>query len=202
MLEIKGKMFHPYTYAWHPDETRIPKDDNGRVLPVRSGNKGPDVICITTNGFIKNNGECVMGRGCAREASKVWPQLPKALGDHIKTMGNTPMVTEFVGRRENYKVVTFPVKGTKAPCAFDKSNVVKHMQKQMKVGKMVPGWALIADVEIITQSALTLRAMADEMGWSMVILPRPGCGAGELYWQAVGPVLKAILDDRFYAITF
>ena len=26
-----------------------------------------DTICITTNGFVKANGECVMGRGCAKQ---------------------------------------------------------------------------------------------------------------------------------------
>jgi hypothetical protein len=36
-----------------------------------------------------------------------------------------------------------------------------------------------------------------------VVLPRPGCGAGELDWtRFVRPALTALLDDRFVAITF
>jgi len=30
-----------------------------------------DVICITTNGFVKRNGEAVMGRGCAVQHSSL-----------------------------------------------------------------------------------------------------------------------------------
>jgi len=45
-------------------------------------------ICITTNGFVKSNGECVMGRGCALEAKERYPQLPKLLGNSITAYGN------------------------------------------------------------------------------------------------------------------
>ena len=34
------------------------------------------VIAITTNGFVKATGECVMGRGCALTAKRLYPQLP------------------------------------------------------------------------------------------------------------------------------
>ena len=51
------------------------------------GQKGY-VICITTNGFVKNNGHAVMGRGCALEAAKKMPTLPVRLGDKIKYAGN------------------------------------------------------------------------------------------------------------------
>jgi hypothetical protein len=46
------------------------------------------IACITTNGFVKNNGECVMGRGCAREARDKFPGFAKFLGDTIKQLGN------------------------------------------------------------------------------------------------------------------
>lgn len=47
-----------------------------------------DAIIITTNGFVKKNGEAVMGRGCAREAALRYPLLPGMLGNSIKTSGN------------------------------------------------------------------------------------------------------------------
>jgi hypothetical protein len=59
------------------------------------------VACITTNGFVKKNGECVMGRGCAREAKEKFPGLAKFLGDTIKQLGNkvhmfgTPQLVSF-----------------------------------------------------------------------------------------------------------
>lgn len=203
MLELAGQLFRPDTYLWHPDEKNIPVgiSVSGREYFLSPQNQNPDAICITTNGFVKKNGESVMGRGCAKEAAYRYPILPKLVGNHIKTIGNTPYIADFETGAQ-WRLVTFPVKPIRAPCAFNHSNVVKHMRKHYQAGQMVPGWACKADLGIITESALALRNLTDEMGWKMVVLPRPGCGCGELYWNDVKPILKAILDDRFYAITF
>lgn len=61
-------------------------------------------MCITTNGFVKSNGECVMGRGCAKEASTRFKGLAKRLGDLIKTVGNVVHVFN------EERLITFPVK--------------------------------------------------------------------------------------------
>lgn len=53
------------------------------------------VIFITTNGFVKNNGEAVMGRGCALEAKVRFPDLPKILGRLIRFHGNKPIALRF-----------------------------------------------------------------------------------------------------------
>lgn len=45
-------------------------------------------ICITTNGTIKNNGEGVMGAGCAKQASQLYPDLPRLLGISLSERGN------------------------------------------------------------------------------------------------------------------
>jgi hypothetical protein len=51
--------------------------------------KIPDTaICITTNGFVKANGECVMGRGCALEAKARMPMIASVLGALINKHGN------------------------------------------------------------------------------------------------------------------
>lgn len=63
-----------------------------------------DWLCITTNGFVKSNGECVMGRGCAREAALSFPKLPLELGSHIQSNGNVPSYFH------QYRVISFPVK--------------------------------------------------------------------------------------------
>lgn len=62
------------------------------------------LIAITTNGMVKNNGACVMGRGCAKEARDKYPGLDFALGKHIRAHGNTPCMFP------NHNIVTFPVK--------------------------------------------------------------------------------------------
>lgn len=63
-----------------------------------------DFRVITTNGFVKRNGECVMGRGCAKEAKEKWPNLPKQLGDAIRQTGNG------LNYFREYNLITFPVK--------------------------------------------------------------------------------------------
>lgn len=61
-------------------------------------------ICITTNGTLKKNGEGVMGAGVAKEAKGLWPDLPRALGQHLRDEGNH--MTYFP--KEN--IFLFPVK--------------------------------------------------------------------------------------------
>lgn len=61
-------------------------------------------VCITTNGFVKNDGTAVMGRGCAAEAARKESALPKLLGRLLQQHGNKihVLVTD--------KMLTFPVK--------------------------------------------------------------------------------------------
>ena len=65
-----------------------------------------DALCITTNGTVKNNGECVMGRGCAAEAKCAFPAIAKELGDHIRRDGNH--VGVLMG--PDPYIISFPVK--------------------------------------------------------------------------------------------
>jgi hypothetical protein len=138
-----------------------------------------DVRVITTNGFIKKNGECVMGRGCALEAAKKWPELPQILGSKITDHGNRVHV--LLGRAgPDNALLSFPV---------------KHR------------WMEKADLELIRASAYQLEHIITEIEWGapdqlVVVLPRPGCGNGGLKWEDVKPVLEPILDDRFHVITF
>lgn len=50
--------------------------------------KDKGIICIPVNGFVKNNGCAVMGRGVAKECLNKFPGIDKILGDHIKRFGN------------------------------------------------------------------------------------------------------------------
>jgi len=62
-------------------------------------------ICITTNGFIKNNGRAVMGRGCALQCKRRYPEAEVALGRFIQRNGN--VVGQFMPGR---KILCFPTK--------------------------------------------------------------------------------------------
>jgi len=158
-----------------------------------------DAICVTTNGFVKKNGDAVMGMGCAKTLKELYPVAPKLLGQAIKEHGN---VVNFLGNHNGTIVMSFPVKASNEICETDSANVVDHNKKKYTVNNIVPGFACKARLKIIERSARDLVRWADHNKWQNVIIPRPGCGAGELDWNDVKPVLDSILDDRFTAITF
>jgi hypothetical protein len=133
-----------------------------------------DALCITTNGFVKKDGTCVMGRGIAKEAAGLRPELPAILGSLIQSKGNHVHVLDYDSHYRQW-VLSFPV---------------KH------------NWFEKADIKLIKRSAEELVVKADELEWERVLLPRPGCGNGKLNWEEVKAVLEPILDDRFVAVTF
>ena len=145
-----------------------------------------DVRVITTNGTVKKNGECVMGRGCALEAKQRFPTISGVLGDALRRGGNH--VYWLYGGEHGAIIFSFPV---------------KHE------------WHQKADIDLIRQSAEEISGLIPKW-IKVVVMPRPGCGNGGLTWCAcqypddahadgcggVRHVLEPILDDRFHVITF
>ena len=133
--------------------------------------------CITTNGFVKKNGEAVMGAGVAKQAKMHFPKLPAAVGKVISTLGNHVAPVYMAA---DLTLFSFPV---------------KH------------NWWEPADLELIERSAGELVEWINDISEvkqtrgadpiERVALPRPGCGNGQLEWIDVRPVIKPILDDRF-----
>ena len=158
-----------------------------------------DAICITTNGFVKRNGEAVMGRGCAAAATQKYPGIALDLGRNLMSVGNIPTQLKTT---ENFTIFSFPVKRRSGLCDVTKSNVVNHMKSRFQPNQSVPGWALVADKQLIIKSAERMMETADRLNLKSIVIPRPGCGAGELSWEDIGPALHKVLDDRFFAITF
>lgn len=124
--------------------------------------------CITTNGYVNVKGQCVMGRGCAKEASERYPGFAVRVGDMIKAHGNQMFFFEDLG------ILTFPV---------------KHV------------WDQPADIELIRLSANSLYQFAIRAPATPILLPRPGCGNGQLQWEQVKPYLE-FLPDNVRVITF
>ena len=156
-----------------------------------------DALVITTNGFVKSNGECVMGRGIAKQISQALPWIAGELGNKLNTLGNVPHV---LGQHNNVDLVSFPVKPRSVK--FDGSNAVGHALSRFRVGESVPGFYAKADPQLIVESARKLVQLTDQMNWKTVLVPRFGCGAGELSWTDIRPLVEPILDDRFIACTF
>ena len=63
-----------------------------------------DYICIPTNGFVKGNGRCVMGRGLAKQCVQRIQNIDLFLGEMIKRHGNVPIIFK------SFKIISFPVK--------------------------------------------------------------------------------------------
>ena len=58
---------------------------------------------VTTNGFVRNDGTAVMGRGTAKQAADLHKDVPKILGDLLLAHGNVPFLLP-------YGFVSLPVK--------------------------------------------------------------------------------------------
>lgn len=127
---------------------------------------------ITTNGFIKKTGECVMGRGVAYQAKRRYPKLPFALGQFLVQHGNH--VGEFIFKDEHtadeIKLLTMPT---------------KHV------------WWEKSDLVLIERSAIEMVSLPYS---EIFVMPQPGCGCGGLEWNEVKLVIEKILDDRFIVL--
>ena len=156
---------------------------------------GADVVCITTNGFNKKNGEAVMGRGIAGYVKQKDPIVAKKLGTANKNNWQKPQII----RDYNGKLLlaSFPVK---PQLGLPENLLPKYQGKNFSspIRGMVPGWACKAELEIIEKSAKYLVQMADEHNWKQIMIPAPGCGNGGLKYSEVKKILETILDDRFY----
>lgn len=124
-------------------------------------------IVIPTNGFVKKNGEAVMGRGLALQTKERFPEFPRVLGERLKVYGN--MVFVFA----DYKLITFPVKRVWLEKAS--LNLIEESCNALSA--------------IFRYNLCSLR--------TPVYLPKVGCGNGGLNWEDVKPILEKALDDRF-----
>jgi len=158
-----------------------------------------DAVCITTNGFCKKDGTAVLGRGCALEAVQRWPELPKIYGHMLKTLGLR--VDVMLLRDQDYHLVAFPVKPVSVRANNMSTNVLRYKRVNYPTGTFVPGWAAMADPNLIVKSCLELMNHIDKNKWDITLLPRPGCGNGGLDWNEVKLLITPILDDRVIVVS-
>lgn len=156
-----------------------------------------DALVITTNGFVKNNGEAVMGRGIAKQVADALPGFAFELGKLIRFHGNK---VHHVMNHNNMALVTAPVKPHSV--VSDGTNIVEIAKKHISIGEICPGFWAKAVPERIVATCHDLVNLANVMGWQTILCPRFGCGAGELKWEDVKPMIENILDDRFICVTW
>jgi hypothetical protein len=143
------------------------------------------VLGITTNGFLRPNGDAVMEHGCALRAQQKFPLFEAGLGQLIRGQGQhcfpyAPRTNGGAGRQ--YTFLTFPVT---SGCDDGR-----------------PPFMYDAELAIIERSARESIELADAFGWESIVLPHPGCGGGRLAWSEVEAVLAPILDDRFTLLAY
>lgn len=136
--------------------------------------KDGKIVCVTTNGYIKKNGEGVMGRGNALAMAKLIPDLPKALGKSLKIDGlHTTMIWD--------RIISFPVKYHSASNLYRNAALSRVQYMYRDPDKMIPGYHLKADPELIYRSMLELnQIILEHLEWDNVYLPFPGISNGEL----------------------
>jgi len=140
------------------------------------------LIAIPVNGFVKKNGRAVMGMGLAKQARERILGIDLVLGEAIKREGWANIYWLAPG------IVSFPVKRDHA--IYDGTSVVRHMRGRLTIGDPAPGWALKAETAIIESSLRKLQRLNRHVHvstpylihYSNVVIPRVGCGAGELDW--------------------
>lgn len=125
-----------------------------------------DFRVITTNGSVRRDGYCVMGRGCAKEAAAKFPKLPRLLGDCIKRWGNSVFFFGDLELGSTYGLFTFPV---------------KHV------------WNEPADLDLIARSVEQFKRHLLES--CTYVMPRPGCGNGQRTWEEVKSLLTDLPDN-------
>lgn len=127
-------------------------------------------IVIPTNGFVKNNGKAVMGRGLALQAQIKFPEMSSELGTALKEQGNE--ICLFY----KYRLITLPVKRNwweRADLNLIKTKI-KELRKILDYGHC----------GIITP----------------IYIPKIGCGNGKLSWKDVKPILEKHLDENRFII--
>lgn len=139
------------------------------------------IVCVTTNGFVKKNGEAVMGRGNALAMAQTIPELPKLLGNFITKYGNR---VGFIYKRS---IIAFPVK----PVTGNYENLLSHIKNRYKkTNKNIPGFYCKADLNIIETSMEQLNSLIYKFKLEEVYLPLPGCSNGGLKFEDVENILK------------
>lgn len=149
----------------------MPDLEQGDLWLVR---RPDDWIVVPTNPGWKRNGDAVMGRGVALQASARYPDLASWYGYQCRVMRGDPGVVRFT----EGKLFLLPTKPFLAT-APNRS------------------WAQPADLDLITRGLVQLRALCQDLEPGVQVLtPLLGCGEGGLEPEIVRETLRALAVDR------
>ena len=140
--------------------------------------KNGKIICVTTNGFIKKNGQGVLGKGNALAMATYYPKLPSNLAAHIKQNGH---IVGAIGKG----IISFPTK----PISGNYDQVLDKMKNMYKADQVIPGYHCKSNIKLIEKSMNQLNEFIEKFNLEEVFLPLPGCSNGGLTFEEVKSIL-------------
>jgi hypothetical protein len=146
-----------------------------------------DAICLTTNGNYTMSGVACMGGGCAGEAARRWPEVPKRLGKLLKTFAsNIPYIIGAVDENANHLDLNAEmIKNKQFKCLIFSFPTINNLSEG-------------SNIQLIKQSSTLMVDYANQYKLNKLATVRLGSGIGGLDWyEDVKPAVKDILDDRF-----
>lgn len=129
-----------------------------------------EIILVTTNSFVKKNGELVMGRGAAKEAKELFPDFSLDLGYEI---------TNIYGKK--YGIIIIP---------YDRYD------RLLGAFQVKYNWWEDADLDLIKFSTEILcKEMNENFNDLKCSLNFPGIGNGRLKYDDVLDIVKVLPDN-------
>lgn len=147
-------------------------------------------VCITTNGFIKNdNGTpvAIMGKSNAKAMANLIPELPEKPGWHLLKCGN---VVGFIYNR----IIAFPIKPEKG--TWD--NAIDSIKNCFSEQDIIPGFWCKSDPKIIKTSITQLNQLIATHRLNEVFCPVPGYG--EFSLEEILPLLNEASKNIIFFI--
>lgn len=145
------------------------------------------IICIPTNGIVKNDGHAVMGAGLALSFKNKYNDLPRRLGSYLlKFNKNKPYILAGI-KNNNYFI---PKENEFNDCSLIVSFPTKNNYKDN------------SSLELIKNSCIVLDKIVNKYNIEKVYLPKVGCGLGNLNYKDVENLLSKYFDNRYYIVNF
>lgn len=146
------------------------------VERIQNYGKEPPLIMVPTNGYVKKNGRGVAGAGVAKQARDRFEDFDLALGQALTERGN---VVSYLGtwNEEQYKfpLFSFPTK--------------TH-------------WRSNSDTDLIRVSMQYTKGLAEKIPSRLILIPRPGCGNGNLSWEtSVKEIVEEFYHERMIIVS-
>lgn len=191
------------------------REEKGDIWTFIKENKVNFILC-PVNGWINDKTKKVpFGAGFAAQIKEKYPGVEALLASFILSYekrdgytraekANIPYIIEYPLGGDPV-IVSFP---SKPQWCWDVYDLISKYRPAVigpveESGGPWPGWQSKSLITLIARSAKLFRAYIDDLQSSeplITVLPRVGCGLGELRWEEVKGILNKYFDERFISI--